>query len=113
MGAVAWATGLDANGAPADEIDEFPRDGERIHAAVDVTGLSRGVSFEASWTINGMPVEGIGQTVVIDEPAPAGWVSFSLVWEGEVLWPVGTLGVTITASSGEATSGEIRIVSGQ
>jgi hypothetical protein len=82
-----------------------------IHAIVEVESVPAGEQLTATWSIDGTPVDAIATTATIDTATASGTVSFALAWEGEAFWPVGTLGVTITASSGATTAGEIQIVS--
>lgn len=108
---VVWTTTLDQNGEPAEELTAFPRNAESIYAVVPVEAVSAGETLTASWALDGEAIDAIGSTVTIDEASASGWVSFSLVWEGETLWPVGTLEITISASSGAVVTGAIQIES--
>jgi hypothetical protein len=110
LGAVAWATELGSDGAPVASIDAFPRDAPEIFALVNAEGIPAGEVLTAAWTIDEVPIDAVTAAVTIDG-ATSGWVSFSLTWTGEALWPVGTLGITITASSGETATGTVRIES--
>jgi hypothetical protein len=111
LGAVVWSTSLDADGAPTEELTAMPRDTDVIYAVVRVDTATAGDALDAVWALDEVPIDAIASSVTIDEAAAAGWVSFSLTWEGESLWPLGTLAVTITATSGASTSGTIQIQS--
>ncbi len=108
---VIWSTGLSESGEPDSAVTTFWREESVIHAAVEATNLEAGEELTAIWTINGAQIEGTVSTVEIEEAIDVGWVSFALTWEGVGLWPVGTLGITITASNGTTTSSSISIVS--
>lgn len=111
MGEVQWAIELDDAGAPVEPITQVSRSIQVIHAVAELRAVQPGTSYTAVWTINGQAIEGKSETVEVADGAASGWVAFSLTWTGEALWPVGELGVTITASSGESISGTVQIVS--
>lgn len=111
LGDVTWSLSVTEDGEPVDDLDAFPRDTQTIHAVVQVQSVTAGEVITARWSIDGAAIEAIDGTVMIDEATASGWVSFALAWEGETLWPVGTLGVEISTASGTATSGEIEIES--
>ncbi len=111
LGEVTWSTAIDETGAPTEELTNFPRDTEVIYAVVNVTSVISGETLTASWSLDDVPIDAIGSTVTIDASTGAGWASFALTWEGEALWPVGTLQVTISGSSGASTTGTIEIAS--
>ncbi len=111
LGPVTWSTTLAQDGEPVENLDAFPRDTAVIHAAVPIEAVQAGETLTAVWFLDGVAIDGIASTVTIDEASDQGWVSFSLAWEGEALWPVGMLEVTITADSGATTGGDIQIES--
>jgi len=111
FGEVTWATAVEDTGAPAEDLEAFPRDTETIHAVVPVENAPAGETITARWSMDGVTIDAIDATVTIDEATQAGWVTFALTWEGDALWPVGTLGVDITAASGATVRGEIQIES--
>jgi len=109
VGDVTWTSGLNASGAPSDSLESFPRNAESIVVALEVEHVPAGESFTAAWSLDGTPIEGIASNATVEGASDSAWVAFTLDWNGEVLWPVGELGVTITSSSGESTSGTIFI----
>lgn len=111
LGSVTWTTTLAQDGEPVEDLDAFPRDTAVIHAAIPVEAVQAGETLTATWALDGVGIDGIDAIVTIDEASAQGWVSFSLTWEGEALWPVGVLEVTITAESGATTSAAIQIES--
>lgn len=111
IGAVTWTLSVADSGAPGEALTQFPRSADTIHAVAAIEHANPGTEFTAAWTMDGLPVDGAGTTVVIDDGAASGWVSFSLTWNGEALWPVGELGITITAATGETSSGTVQITS--
>ncbi|HYI24104.1 MAG TPA: hypothetical protein VD767_01735 [Thermomicrobiales bacterium] len=113
LGDVAWSTAITSSGAPDDELDTFFREEDVIYASVEATNLKAGDSLAATWSINGMPIDGASSTVTIESDTPSGWASFSLTWNGAALWPTGTLEVMIASSTGLTATGSIPIVSGQ
>lgn len=107
---VVWTTAVDpATGQPADRIEVFPRDTKRIIAAVEVMNLPAGGALTATWTMNGRPVEGLDSTIRVDRAQPSGWAEFHLDWAGPTMWPVGTLTILITSSTGETVESSVRI----
>lgn len=107
---VVWTTGIDpGTGEPIDRVEAFPRDTVTIYAAVEVINLPEGATLSATWEINGRPVEGLQATIEVDRAQPAGWAEFHLDWNGRTLWPVGTLRIVITSSTGESIEGSVRI----
>jgi hypothetical protein len=111
IGEVIWSTSASESAASVESLAQIPRSTEVIFAGATVSNAPAGTELSAVWTIDGLAVEGLSETVTIEDGAASGWVSFSLTWEGETLWPVGQLGVTITADSGESTTGTVMIVS--
>ncbi len=109
---VVWATAVDpATGAPVDQLAALPNTTPQVVAAVDAGTLPAGVTFKASWTIDGDPLSGIDtQPVVVDAPRERAWVTWTLTWQSDRPWPLGTLGITIEANGEVRTSGEIPIV---
>ena len=111
LGQVVFAQALSADGAALDPQSEIPRSTASIYAVVDVVNAQPGTSFAASWTIDGTEIPALDSQTTLEVGAASGQVAFHLTWDGATLWPVGTLGVTITASSGETVSGTVQIVS--
>jgi hypothetical protein len=111
LGSVVFAQSLDGDGVPEQLAAEIPRSAGVIVAGIEVQHVQPGTTFSAGWTIDGNPVPGIDAVVSLDEGANNGWVTFSLTWEGQALWPVGTLSITVTANSGETATGSVQIVS--
>lgn len=107
---VVWTTGIDPDtGEPTDRVEVFPRDTDRIYAALEVMNMPEGGTLAATWEINGQPVEGLESTIRIDAAQPAGWAEFHLDWEGQTMWPVGTLRITIASSTGETVESSVEI----
>lgn len=110
LGAVIWASEIDpATSKPVGQREAFARDQDIIYAVVRTGPLAEGTTLTATWAFNGQPIEGIDVAVTAEEARGAGWVEFHLEWKGASLWPIGTLAVTITASSGESTEGTVEI----
>lgn len=110
LGPIVWASEIDpVTSAPVDRREAFSRDEKTIHALVETGPLAAGTTLTAAWTFNGQPIEGIDVTVTTDEARGPGWADFRLEWNGAALWPVGTLTVRITASTGESIEGSIEI----
>lgn len=110
LGPVVWTTGVDPEtGKPIDRVESFPRNTKTIYAAFEVMNLPQGSTLTATWRINGRLVEGLESTIQVNEAQPAGWAEFHLDWEGRTMWPVGTLGILITSSTGETVESSVRI----
>lgn len=110
LGEVVWASDVDPDTSePVGQRETFARDDDVIYAVVRTGPLAAGTTLTATWTFNGQSVEGIEVAVTADEARGAGWVEFHLEWNGATLWPVGTLAITITASTGESTEGAVEI----
>lgn len=110
LGEIVWAGAVDpASSAPVDRRDAFPRDATVIHAVVRTGPLAADTSLTARWSFNGQPIEGADATVTATGPRDAGWFEFHLEWTGSGLWPVGTLGIDVTASTGESITSEVTI----
>lgn len=102
LGAVVWASEIDpVTFEPVERREAFSRDEKHIHAA--------GTTLTAAWAFNSQPIEGTDVAVTADAARSAGWVEFHLEWNGAALWPVGTLAVEITASTGESTRSTVEI----
>lgn len=107
---VVWTTGIDpGTGEPIDRVEAFPRDTVTIYAAVEVINLPDGATLSATWEINGRPVEGLQARIAVDRAQPAGRAEFHLDWNGRTLWPVGTLRIVITSSTGQSIEGSVWI----
>lgn len=111
LGEVIWTSSLAPDGSPGDRLERLPRTAAVIHAVLQADAFPAGATVTAAWTIDGQSIDGAGTTVTIEEATASGWVAFSLTWTGEALWPFGTLGVTVTASTGASAEGTIAIVS--
>lgn len=111
LGDVVWSTAIDQAGAPVENLSEIPRDIPVIHAAIEVRNVPVGETLTAAWSLDEAPIDAIATTATIDQASETGWVTFSLAWEGESLWPTGTLGITVTSSSGATSTGTIQILS--
>ncbi len=111
LGAVVWSTGLDENGEPTDDLAAFPRDAPVIYAVAPVESVVTGETVTASWSLDGVPIDALASTIALDMAAESGWVSFALTWEGDTFWPIGSLEVSIVASSGSTVTGAIQIES--
>lgn len=107
---VVWTTGVDPqSGEPVDRIEAFPRDTPIIYAAFEVSKLPAGGTLTARWSINGHPVDALATTIRAEQDRPAGWAEFDLVWNGQILWPVGTLTIVITSSTGDGVKSSVEI----
>lgn len=111
LGPVVWTTSLSGNGEATEDLDTIPRDADAIHAVVPVESVPAGETLTANWALDGVAIDAVDSTVTLDGTSESGWVSFSLAWEGETLWPVGTLEITITARSGATVTGAVEIES--
>lgn len=111
LGAVVWSTGLAENGEPAADLDALPRDAPVIYAVAPVQSVVAGEKVTANWSLDGVPIDALATTVTLDEATDSGWVSFALTWEGETFWPVGSLEVSLSASSGSTVTSSIQIES--
>lgn len=111
LGEVVFSQSLDASGQPSDPAVDIPRSATTIIASVPVKDVPADTSFSVSWTMDGTVVPGLESSTTLPDGGASGWVSFTLTWEGAALWPVGQLGVTVTASSGETVTGSVPISS--
>lgn len=110
LGAIVWTSGIDPETAePIDRREAFARDVQTIYAAVETGPLAAGTTLTATWAFNGQPIQGADVTVTAEESISRGWVEFHLDWSGATLWPVGTLSVEISASTGESTTSSVEI----
>ncbi|HYJ13292.1 MAG TPA: hypothetical protein VEW66_06855 [Thermomicrobiales bacterium] len=111
MGQVLFAESIGPDGAAVDPAPQIPRSTTSIYAVVEVANVQPGSSFSAAWTMDGTAIPELDSQTSLEAGASKGQIAFHLNWDGAALWPVGTLGVTITADSGETVSGEVLIVS--
>ena len=109
LGSVVWTSTIDDEGAPGEALEVLQRDAEVVYAAVEAADIPAGTTVTATWTMSDQPIEGKDATVTIADAAASGWLSFSLAWNGETRWPSGTLGVTITSSTGATAKGSLPI----
>lgn len=107
---VVWTTGVDPEtGEPVDDVSTFPIDAPAIIAAVNVEDLPAGVELTATWTIDGADVPDATMRVTSDAAVIEAWVTFRFDRADDQRFPIGDLVVTITASDGQAVSGEVEI----
>lgn len=111
MGQVVFAQAIAPDGTAVDPTAEIPRSTTSIYAVVEVANVQPGASFSAAWTMDGTAISELDSQTTLEAGASSGQIAFHLTWEGAALWPVGELGATITASSGESVSGVVQIVS--
>ncbi len=108
--AVVWASEIDpVTFEPVERREAFSRDEKHIHAVVETGPLAAGTTLTAAWAFNSQPIEGADVVVTADTARSAGWVEFHLDWNSAALWPVGTLAVEVTASTGESTRSTVEI----
>lgn len=111
LGEVVFSQSLDDSGQPENAASDIPRSATTIVASVPVQHVPAGTSFSAVWTMDGTVVPGLESSTTMADGGASGWVSFTLTWDGATLWPVGQLGITITASTGETVVGSVPITS--
>lgn len=107
---VVWTTGIDDNGDPGDAVDVYPADAPAIIAAVEVSQMPAESMIAATWQIDGDDVPGAGMSVTAERDLERGWVTFQFVRDGDQIFPLGQLKVTIEASDGTVVTGEVDIV---
>ena len=111
MGDIVFTETLDESGQPANPVDSLPRSVTTIVAAVPVESVAAGTSFSAEWSIDGTIIPDVSDSVSVTNDIAKGWISFTLTWTGSTLWPVGELGISITANSGETVTSTVPITS--
>jgi hypothetical protein len=111
LGEVVWATEVDPDSQePLDIEERYPNNAPAIIAAVPVRSVPAGAVITATWTIDGTEVPEVTSSVTADAPVNEGWVSFRFTRDPDRLFPLGILGVTVTAADGASTTSEVEIV---
>lgn len=111
IGQVQWTTGTDPDtGAPLAIVDAFTTESPAIIAVVQVENLATGTDFTATWTLNDVPIAGTDMRVTAEDDMSSAWIAFSFTRDANRRYPVGQLGVTITASDGAMRESSVRIV---
>lgn len=110
LGEVVWASEIDPiTSVPLERREAFSRDEKRVYAVLETGPLAAGTTLTATWAFNSQPIDGRDVILRTGTAQSAGWVEFHLEWTDTALWPVRTLGVEITASTGESTRGMVEI----
>lgn len=110
LSGIVWTTGLDPEtGEPLDDVTSYPTNAPAIIAAVNVEQLPAGAELTATWTIDGTEVPDAAMSATSERAVTDAWVTFRFDRADDRLFPLGDLVVTITASDGEAVSGEVEI----
>lgn len=110
IGPIIWSQAVDAEtGAPTDEVARFTTESPAIIALVEVSEISVGTEFTATWTIDDQPVEGFDMDISASEDLDHAWIAFSFTRDEGQLYPVGQLSVVITTSEGDLREDSVEI----
>ena len=112
IGAVVWATEIapDTN-EPLEGVERFPADASTIYAVVPVSRIAAGSVLSATWTYNGVPLEGLDREVVFDaSPGATTWVEFHLGLPAGETWPLGAYEIAISVDGQELRSAMVEVV---
>lgn len=110
IGQIIWAEETDATtGAPVNQVTGFTTESPAIVAVVEVTNLPAGTQFTAAWTLNDSTITDSPMTVVAQGDMTHAWISFRFTRDGERRYPLGQVGVTITASDGTMREATVEI----
>lgn len=112
LGEVVWTTAVnEQTGAPTDSLTTLPNSAPRVYAAVQAELLPAGVPVQAHWTIDGDVLPELEPAAVVAEAdRAAAWISWSLTWNADEPWPIGTLGIVIEVKGETEAASEILIV---
>lgn len=94
-----------------DELSSVPNDARRVVAAVQASSLPAGVTIQAHWSIDGTVVPGLDpEPIEVEEGRTDAWLAWTLTWNAEGPWPVGTLGIVIEVDGKPQLEDDIPIV---
>lgn len=110
VGPIVWAQELDAEtGEPTDVVTRFTTQSPAIIAVIEVSNMPAGTEFTATWTINGLPIDGTDMDISISEELDHAWIVFRFTRDEAQRYPIGQLNVTITNSHGDLREGSVEI----
>lgn len=107
---VIWTTGVnESTGVPLDQADAYTTISPAVVAVVPARNVPAGTEFTATWTIDDLDVPEANMSVTVEQDMSTAWVAFEFVRDDDRYFPLGTLEVTVTASSGETVDGSVEI----
>lgn len=109
---VVWTTAVDdESGEPVDELTSLTNTADRVVAAVQAESLPEGTQLQAHWTIDGERLPELDpDPVVIEESRENAWIAWTLNWNVDGPWPIGSLGIVIEANGDVELTDDIFIV---
>lgn len=109
---VVWTSGVaGGSGAPVDTLTTLPNTADRVVAAVQAESLPEGTTLQAHWTIDGERLPELDpEPLVVGEGRENAWIAWTLNWNANEPWPIGSLGIVIEVNGEVALSDEIFIV---
>ena len=111
LGEVVWtATVEPGTNAPGDAVDQFNSNDPRIYAVVEVSNLPAGAVLSASWTYNGVPLEGVTSGVVPPTTFNGGFVEFHISKSEEDAWPDGSYVINVLFNGDVKQVSQIEVV---
>lgn len=110
IGQIIWAEETDPiSGAPVAEVSGFTTESPAIVALIEVTNLPANTQFAATWTLNDSVISDSPMTVIAQGDMTHAWISFRFTRDGDRRYPVGQIGITITASDGTLREASTKI----
>jgi hypothetical protein len=112
IGAVVWAAEVaPGTNEPLDRVERFSADALTIYAVVPVSRIAAGSVLRASWTYNGVPLEGLEQEITFDAaPDATTWVEFHLSLPTGETWPLGTYEVALKVDGQDVRTASVEVV---
>jgi hypothetical protein len=114
VGDVVWATQLQPEtNAPVVQVERFSVDDPTIYAVVAAQRLPAGAELTATWAYNDVPLDGLGQSVVVStSSAETTWIEFHLTRQEDRSWPDGRYAVAITLDGEPVRTASVEVVEG-
>lgn len=109
---LVWTSGVAGDsGAPVDTLTTLPNTADRVVAAVQAESLPEGTTLQAHWTIDGERLSELDpEPLVVEEGRENAWIAWTLNWNANEPWPIGSLGIVIEVNGEVALSDDIFIV---
>lgn len=105
-----WTSGVDdTTGEPVDDVENYTTISPAIILVVEVTNVSSGTDFTATWAIDGLEVPEAEMRVTVEEDMAVAWIAFEFTREEGRYFPLGELQADVTASSGETVTATVDI----
>lgn len=111
VGDVVWTASVEPDtNAPGEAVEKFNSNDPGIYAVVRVSNLPAGAVLSASWSYNGVPLDGVTSGVLAPSALFDGFVEFHISKSDDVEWPDGTYVINVLLNGDVKQVSQIEVV---